>query len=293
VRKGIILAGGSGTRLHPITSVVSKQLVPVYDKPLIYYPLSVLMLAGIRDILVVTAPPEKPAFRRLLADGSQWGLRLDYALQPEPGGIAQALLIGDAFLAGNASALILGDNIFYGHDLAALLRRAAGRPSGATIFGYRVAHPERYGVVSFDADGRATSIEEKPAQPKSNHVVTGLYFYDEEAVDLARTLRPSARGELEITDLNRLYLEAGSLDVEIMGAGFAWLDAGTPADLLEAALFTKIIEDRQGLKICCPEEVAWRMGFIDAEQVARLAQPLRKSGYGSYLLQMLESGHSR
>jgi glucose-1-phosphate thymidylyltransferase len=293
VRKAIILAGGAGTRLHPITQVLSKQLMPVYDKPMIYYPLSVLMLAGIRDILIITTPHEQEAFRRLLGDGSQWGVRFEYAAQPEPGGLAQAFLIGADFVGGGPSALILGDNIFYGHDLAVLLRRANERERGATVFGYHVADPERYGVVSFDAEGRAETLEEKPARPKSHYAVTGLYFYDEKVVDFARAIRPSARGELEITDVNRLYLEAGELNVEIMGAGFAWLDTGTHSSLLDAALFTKIIEDRQGLKICCPEEIAWRMGYIDGEQLARLAEPLRKSGYGSYLIQMLEGGRSR
>jgi glucose-1-phosphate thymidylyltransferase len=267
--------------------------MPVYDKPMIYYPLSVLMLSGIRDILIITTPHEQELFRRLLGDGSQWGLRFDYASQPEPGGLAQAFLIGADFVGDGPSALILGDNIFYGHDLTALLGRANARERGATVFGYHVADPERYGVVSFDSEGRAETLEEKPQKPKSNYAVTGLYFYDEQVVDFARAIRPSARGELEITDINRLYLEASALNVEIMGAGFAWLDTGTHASLLDAALFTKIIEDRQGLKICCPEEVAWRMGFIDDEQVARLAEPLRKSGYGSYLLKMLQGARSR
>ncbi|MEA3015123.1 MAG: glucose-phosphate thymidylyltransferase [Sphingomonadales bacterium] len=292
MRRGIILAGGSGTRLYPVTSVMSKQLIPVYDKPMIYYPLSVLMLAGIREILVITTPHDQAAFRNLLGDGSQWGLALDYAVQPEPGGLAQAFQIGADFIAGGPSALILGDNIFHGHGLADLLRRADARTEGATVFGYHVADPERYGVVSFDAEGRAETLEEKPASPRSSFAVTGLYFYDERVADYADAIEPSARGELEITDLNRLYLEAGNLHVELMGAGFAWLDTGTHASLLDAALFTKIIEDRQGLKICCPEEVAWRMGFIADDDLARLAEPLRKSGYGDYLLGMMKGGRA-
>jgi glucose-1-phosphate thymidylyltransferase len=293
VRKGIILAGGAGTRLHPITSVLSKQLMPVYDKPMIYYPLSVLMLAGIREILIITTPHDQAAFQNLLGDGALWGLNLHYAAQPHPGGLAQAFHIGAEFVDRRPSALILGDNIFYGHALVDLLRRADAEARGATVFGYHVSDPQRYGVVSFDDCGRVESLEEKPAQPKSNFAVTGLYFYDGRAVEFAHRVQPSARGELEITDLNRLYMEAGELRVEVMGAGFAWLDTGTHASLLDAALFTKIIEDRQGLKICCPEEVAWRSGFIDDAALARLAEPLRKSGYGEYLLSMLEKGRGR
>jgi glucose-1-phosphate thymidylyltransferase len=293
VRKGIILAGGSGTRLYPVTSCVSKQLMPVYDKPMIYYPLSVLMLAGIREILIITTPQDQAGFQRLLGDGSQWGLRLAYEVQPEPAGLAQAFHIGADFLAGSPSALILGDNIFYGHGLADLLRSANEREEGATVFAYRVAEPEHYGVVSFDDAGVAETLEEKPKEPKSSYAVTGVYFYDEQVVELSRQVRPSARGELEITDLNRMYLDRGKLNVEILGAGYAWLDTGTHASLLDAALFTKIIEDRQGLKICCPEEVAWRMGFISDEQMVALAQPLRKSGYGEYLLKVMEKGQGR
>ena len=293
MRKGIILAGGAGTRLHPITSVISKQLMPVYDKPMIYYPLSVLMLAGIREIMLITTPHDQAAFRHLLGDGSQWGLELTYAVQPEPKGLAQAFHIGADFVAGGPSALILGDNIFHGHDLVGLLKRADERTSGATVFGYHVADPERYGVVSFSAGGKAETLEEKPASPKSNFAVTGLYFYDQRVVEYSRAIRPSARGELEITDVNRLYLEAGELNVELMGAGYAWLDTGTHASLLDAALFTKIIEERQGFKVCCPEEVAWRMGFISDEDLAHLAEPLRKSGYGAYLLDILKAGPVR
>jgi glucose-1-phosphate thymidylyltransferase len=293
VRKGIILAGGSGTRLYPVTSCVSKQLMPVYDKPMIYYPLSVLMLAGIREILIITTPYDQPGFHKLLGDGSKWGMRFAYEVQPEPAGLAQAFHIGADFLAGSPSALILGDNIFYGHGLADLLRSASEREEGATVFAYRVAEPQHYGVVSFDDAGVAQTLEEKPKQPKSSYAVTGVYFYDEDVVELSRQVRPSARGELEITDLNRMYLDAGKLNVEILGAGYAWLDTGTHASLLDAALFTKIIEDRQGLKICCPEEVAWRMGFISDDQMVALAEPLRKSGYGEYLLKVMERGQGR
>jgi glucose-1-phosphate thymidylyltransferase len=292
-RKGIVLAGGTGLRLHPITSVVSKQLMPVYDKPMIYYPLSVLMMAGIREILIVTTPRDRNAFEALLGDGSQWGVRFDYAEQPAPGGIAQALLIGADLLDGAPVALILGDNLFYGHDLAAMLARANARTSGATIFAYHVADPERYGVVSFSEDGRAHSLVEKPKVPLSSYAVTGLYFYDERAVDHARAIEPSARGELEITDVNRMYLDAGELNVEVMGSGYAWLDTGTHETLLDAAVFTRIIEQRQGLKICCPEEVAWQMGYISDERLAAIAEPLLKSGYGEYLLSVIARGRRR
>jgi glucose-1-phosphate thymidylyltransferase len=292
MRRGIILAGGAGTRLHPITAVTSKQLMPVYDKPMIYYPLSVLMLAGIREILIITTPNDRKAFEALLGDGSQWGLSLSYAEQPHPGGLAQAFIIGADFVGGGASALILGDNIFHGHDLANLLRRANDRADGATVFAYHVSDPERYGVVSFSPEGHALTLEEKPRTPASNFAVTGLYFYDGKVVDYARRISPSSRGELEITDINRLYLEAGALHVETMGAGYAWLDTGTHASLIDAALFTRIIEERQGLKICCPEEIAWRMDYISDDDVQRLAAPLQKSGYGEYLLKMLQSGRA-
>jgi len=289
-RKGIILAGGSGTRLYPLTQSVSKQLLPVYDKPMVYYPLSVLMLAGIREVLVINTPHEQALFQRLLGDGSQWGMRIEYEAQPSPDGLAQAFLIGERFLDGAPSCLVLGDNIFHGHGMTEMLARADAREHGATVFGYWVSDPERYGVANFDADGRVVGLEEKPARPKSNYAVTGLYFYDGRAPSFAAGLRPSARGELEITDLNRCYLEEGSLHLEQLGRGYAWLDTGTHRSLLEASTFIETIEARQGLRVCCPEEIAWGNGWIDDGQLLALAEPLAKNGYGRYLQSLVARG---
>ena len=289
VKKGIILAGGSGTRLHPITLGVSKQMIPVYDKPMIYYPLSVFLLAGITEILVITTPTDNDAFKRLLGDGSKWGVNIEYAVQPSPDGLAQAFLIGQDFINGDPCALILGDNLYFGEGLSEKVQQAASRDAGATVFGYWVSDPERYGVAEFDDDGKVISIQEKPKSPKSNYAVTGLYFYDDRVVDFASKLVPSDRGELEITSLNQLYLEAGELNVELLGRGYAWLDTGTHASLLQASQFVQTIEERQGMKIGCPEEIAYKMGYISSEDLLKLAEPLRKSGYGNYLFSLVEN----
>ena len=288
-RKGIILAGGAGTRLHPATLAISKQLLPVYDKPMVYYPLSTLMLAGLRDVLVVSTPQDTPRFEQLLGDGSQWGMNIAYAVQPKPDGLAQAFVIGAKFIGNSPSALVLGDNLFYGHDFASLLAQADQKQAGATVFAYHVGDPQRYGVVAFDKHGKASSIEEKPAQPKSNFAVTGLYFYDRHVVEIARSVKPSVRGEVEITSINQTYLDQGALSVQVMQRGYAWLDTGTHESLLEASQFIATLEHRQGLKIGCPEEIAWRQGFIDSQQLEHLAQPMARTGYGQYLLRLLKS----